>query len=116
MYAPGHHQLQNKASSSDYGHVTPNHKTQEIQLMLVPLTSLQGADVTHTVGKAQSSEDKGTAITVRDLSWMSDGLDYVSGLSAGSCLFSRAAVSLGQPDIQQTLRKRVGKFYNKSQQ
>lgn len=31
----------------------------------------------------------------RDLSWMSGGLDPVAGLSAGSCLVSKASVSLG---------------------
>lgn len=31
----------------------------------------------------------------RDLSWMSKGLDPVAGLSAGSCLITRASVSLG---------------------
>lgn len=40
--------------------------------------------------------DSGTALVTRTcLSWMSEGLDPVAGLSAGSCLVNGASVSLG---------------------
>lgn len=38
----------------------------------------------------------------RDLSRMSEGLDPVAGLSAGSCLVNRASVSLGSLTLHTT--------------